>query len=615
MPQPTTPQSSAPTAPEGKAWPPAWRIAAFALIVAAGMAAYANSLDGAFLFDDRDFSESPRALSWANTAEALRSARPLVDLTLMANYSLDGLNVRGYHLFNLAVHLLAGCVLFSLARRLLRSPVLAPRYGAAADALALAVALLWTVHPLQTQAVTYIVQRAESMMGLFYLLTLYCAVRAFEAGGNAEQQPAAGALRWYAASALCCLAGMATKPVTATAPLMVLAVDYLLFAPSLRDALRRRWPLYLALVATWQLLLSTVLVRPNQTSAGFGYRAITPWEYACTQPRAILWYVRLALWPDPLCFDYMRPVLRQWGQFIAPAVVVLLLLAATAWLLLRRRPAALIGVWFFLILSVTSSIMPIADVCVEHRMYLSLAAVIAAVALGGYEIGRRLPGLLQPERAARARWGGVVAIVLVATLAVILAWRTAERNLDYRFESDLWESVLRVRPDNTRAKLNFGYALFAEGHLDDAIAVTSAPALAGDPAAHLNLGRFFAAKGLPARAEEEYRRAINMDPDFAKAHYNLGNLLLQQRRYAEAARAFAEAVRSRPDWPAAHNNLGIALANLSDLKAAETRFRLALRLDPGYAAARDNLGRLLIVTGREKEGLRELGEAADARKK
>lgn len=590
----------------------AWRAAAIALIVLAGFAAYANSLDGAFLFDDRDFSDSPRALSWASAGRALASARPLTELTLTVNYALDGLRVRGYHLFNLSVHLLAGCVLFLLVRRLFRRPALAARYGAAADALALSVALLWTVHPLQTQAVTYIVQRAESMMGLFYLLTLYCAVRGFEAAEGAGRDSAPLAVRWYVAAVLCCAAGMAAKPVMATAPLMVLVVDYLFFAPSLRDC-RRRWGLYLALAATWVILVSTTLLKANEASAGFGYKAITPWEYACTQPRAILWYARLALWPDPLCFDYMRPALREWGRFVVPAAVVLLLLAATVWLLFRRRPAALIGVWFFLILSVSSSIMPIADVCVEHRMYLSLAAVIALVVLAAYEFGGWALRRSLPTPRDRIRWGRVAACVATGVLIVLLGWRTAERNRDYRSETALWASVLRVRPENPRAKLNYGYALFAEGRVDEAIAVTRDPALAGDPAAHLNLGRFHAAQGRPAPAEEEYRKAIALDPDFAKAHYNLGNLLLQQNRTADAERAFAEAARSQPDWPAAHNNLGIALAKLNDLKAAETQFRLALRLDPDYAAAHENLARLLALTGREGEALQEFAEAARAR--
>lgn len=623
MSQPMAAQNDSPGGPTVRAgagvasaaWGPDRRAAAIVLIVLAGLAAYANSLDGAFLFDDRDFSDNPRALSWVSAGRALASSRPLTELTLMANYTLDGLRARGYHLFNLSVHLLAGCVLFLLVRRLFRRPALATRYGAAADALALAVALLWTVHPLQTQAVTYIVQRAESMMGLFYLLTLYCAVRGFEAAEATGRNSAASAVRWYGAAVLCCIAGMAAKPVMATAPLMVLAIDYLLSARSLRDALRRRWGLYLALAATWLVLIVTTLGKANAVSAGFGYKAITPWEYACTQPRAILWYVRLAFWPDPLCFDYMRPALREWGRFLAPAAVVLLLLAVTLWLLVRRRPAALIGVWFFLILSVSSSIMPIADVCVEHRMYLSLAAVIALVVLAAYGFGGWALRRLAPPPQDRARWGRVAACVATGALVLLLGWRTAERNRDYRSEVALWRSVLRVRPDNPRAKLNYGYALFAEGRVDDAIAMTHDPALARDPAAHLNLGRFHAAQGRPAQAEGEYRSAIALDADFARAHYNLGNLLLQQERTAEAARSFAEAARVQPEWPAAHNNLGIALAKLSDVKAAEAQFRLALRLDPDYAAAHENLARLLTLTGREREALQEFAEAARARKR
>jgi tetratricopeptide (TPR) repeat protein len=427
---------------------------------------------------------------------------------------------------------------------------------------------------------------------------LYCAVRGFEAMDAAGQRARPVGVRWGVAAALCCAAGMATKPVMATAPVMVLALDYLFFSLSWKQALRRRWVLYAGLAATWLVLLPTTVMQSHESSAGFGYRAITPWEYACTQPRAVLWYVRLALWPDALCFDYMRPPLREWGRVIVPAAAVVLALGVTVWLLARRRPAAMFGVWFFLILSVTSSVMPIADVCVEHRVYLSLAAIIAAAVIGGYEAGGWLLRRVARRPESRARWGRALAWGAVALAAVALGWRTHERNRDYRSEAALWESVLRARPDNLRAKLNYGYALFVEGRTEEAIGMTQAPAQAGDPAAHLNLGRFYSASGRAREAEAAYRKALELDPGFAKAHYNLGNLLLQQGRVPEAAGEFAVAARLRPEWAAAHNNLGIALARMNDLKGAEERFRRALALDPGYAAARENLARVLGLTGR-----------------
>ena len=151
--------------------------------------------------------------------------RPVVMLTLSANYSLGGLNTWGYHAFNLGVHLLAALTLFGIVRRTLQSPRLRERFGQAATPLALGVALIWLVHPLQTQAVTYIIQRCESLMGLFFLLTLYCVIRGFQAARPAW---------WHAAAALCCFLGMGCKQVMAGAPLLVLLYDVVFLSGTVR---------------------------------------------------------------------------------------------------------------------------------------------------------------------------------------------------------------------------------------------------------------------------------------------------------------------------------------------------------------------------------------------
>ena len=154
-------------------------------VVFAGLLAYHNSFFGPFVFDDiPHITENPRIRQlwppWdvlSPSSSALINARPVVDVSLAVNYALGGYNVWGYHALNLTIHILAGLTLFGIVRRTLRQPPLRERFGAAADGLALAAALIWTVHPLQTESVTYVIQRAESIMGLFYLLTLYCFIR------------------------------------------------------------------------------------------------------------------------------------------------------------------------------------------------------------------------------------------------------------------------------------------------------------------------------------------------------------------------------------------------------------------------------------------------------
>jgi hypothetical protein len=149
------------------------------LLVAAGVLAYLNSLSGVFVFDDqRTILDNPQIRQlWPIGAVMSHTRRPVVNLSLAVNYAISGLETWSYHAFNLIVHLLAGLVLFGVVRRTLLSKPLGQTYARSAPWLALAVAMIWTVHPLQTQSVTYVIQRAESMMGLFYVLTVYCVIR------------------------------------------------------------------------------------------------------------------------------------------------------------------------------------------------------------------------------------------------------------------------------------------------------------------------------------------------------------------------------------------------------------------------------------------------------
>jgi protein O-mannosyl-transferase len=219
-------------------------LACVAAIVALGALAYANSFAGVFLLDDYShIVTDPSIRTLRPLAEHLQDSRPLVHFTLAVNYAISGLDVWSYHALNLAIHVLAGLTLFGLVRRTLLLPDLAPAFGSPA-LFALAVAAIWIVHPIQTQAVTYLIQRGESMMGLFYLLTLYGALR-----GATSDRPLGG----YAATIASCAAGMLSKETMVTAPLAVFLLDAVFLARSWKEPLHRRWALYLGLAATWSI--------------------------------------------------------------------------------------------------------------------------------------------------------------------------------------------------------------------------------------------------------------------------------------------------------------------------------------------------------------------------
>jgi hypothetical protein len=398
-----------------------WRrtILAAGLIVLAGVAAYWNSFAGVLAYDDQfAIVENPTirqlwplwpVLAPPHSGETV-SGRPLLNLSLAINYAISGLEVWSYHLMNLAIHIAAALLLFGILRRTFLMPMLRGRFGNAATTLALASALIWTIHPLQTESVTYIVQRAESLAGFFYLLTLYCVIRGAAAVGQAFQPDAESAnvrlesltypkkgdsppWPWYAAAALACLLGTACKEILITAPMMVLLYDRTLLAGSFTETLRRRWGLYVGLVATWGLLaclvFSTGLIG-RQSEMG----APDAWSYARSQPGVILHYLRLSFWPGPLCMSYDWPVASTVGEILPGTIVVGLLLAATLWGVIWRKPWGCLGAWFFLILAPTSTIMPLNQLIHEHRMYLSLAAIAVLVVTGEHSMpghaGRRL---------------------------------------------------------------------------------------------------------------------------------------------------------------------------------------------------------------------------------
>ena len=182
---------------------------------------------------------------------------PIVNLTFAINYAADGLEVRGYRLTNLAIHLLAAVTLFGLVRRTLQLPSLAPTFGMHATNLAWVSALVWMLHPLQTEVIDYVTQRTESMMGLCYLLTMYFSVRAL------ERHPA----RWQAAAVLACATGMACKESMVTAPVMVGLFDYVFVSRAMMRKVHRP-RLYIGLASTW-LVLAALMAPGPRTTVGF----------------------------------------------------------------------------------------------------------------------------------------------------------------------------------------------------------------------------------------------------------------------------------------------------------------------------------------------------------
>jgi hypothetical protein len=394
-------------------------------VVASTLLAYANTWSVPFVYDDLlAIAENPSirrlwppgGVLLPNLAGGVTtSGRPVLNLSFALNYALSGSAVWSYHLVNALVHAATALALFGLLRRTLRRVApLASAGGAPArtTTLAGAAALLWALHPLQTQAVTYTVQRAESLMGFFLVFTLYAFARSLgppserRAPGPAPARDASppDSRRWRVAAVAACALGMATKEVMVVAPLLVLLYDRTFGAGTFRAAWRCRGGWHAALAATWLVLAALLLATGGNRGGTIGPGTGVPlWAYPLTQFEAIARYLGLSLWPQPLVFEYGTRWVRDAGDVLPFAAVVLPLLGLTG-LALRRRPAAgFAGAWFFLLLAPTSLAPGTIQMIVEHRMYLPLAAIITPAVLALHRIaGTPHPSdLPQPRRGLR----------------------------------------------------------------------------------------------------------------------------------------------------------------------------------------------------------------------
>jgi tetratricopeptide (TPR) repeat protein len=540
--------------------------------------AYGNAFDGPFVFDDVPAVEAAARAAGANPSAgavdpgATTSGRPLLLLSLAANHLVSGDAVWSYRLVNVALHALATLLLQSTLIRALRAAAGTgtPR-SAVSVPLATFVAACWGVHPLQTAAVSYVVQRAEILASIGVLFGLYGFLRA-----TASRAPR----RWLALSVGGCLFGVLAKEVAIVGPFLIMLFDGMFVTRGFRTIPSRRGVYYGCLVGVGLIQLALVAATGGRGgTAGFD-SPTGPIDYTLTQAVGILRYIRLVFWPTGLVFDHGTTVAALSVGTLAAAA---LLFVAIVWIVAgvrRRHPAGFAGSAFFLLLAPSSSVVPIASqVLAEHRMYLASAIPLLALGI-----------VLQRLRIA---WLGLVSLPLA--LLVL----THHRNEVFRDERRLWQDTVAKRPDNARAFHNLGLVELRSGNFAGAAArlETAARLSPAAPDVHFNLGLVASKIGRNEVALEHYRRALALDPSHPQAHNNLGLLLLEAGRNEGAVTHFRAAVRLRPGFAAAHLNLAEACLRHQDARAALDHSREALRLDSGLGAAHLAAGNAAALLG------------------
>ncbi|MDO9287759.1 MAG: tetratricopeptide repeat protein, partial [Thermodesulfovibrionales bacterium] len=478
------------------------RIVIFLLIIfLLSFLAYSRTFNGEFQFDD-DISviENPYVngaskFSWHNLAGSIgNGARPFTAITFALNYQFGGLDVRWYHITNFIIHIFNGALIFSIVLLTMRSSKLPAHYTARASSVALISTAIFLLHPIQTEAVSYISQRYESLSSLFYLCSLLAYIearltpsltlphRGGGRGGWATRYPLLSTRSMlYAVSIISGFLALGSKEIAITLPVVMLLYDFYFLED--RPFLKRIAGPGIFMLLSFVAGIFIVSGFSKGIDAGFSVRAFTPWEYLLTQFRVIATYIRLLFLPIYQNLDYDFRISRTFFEvdtFLS--FVFLLMLMSSALLFFKKwRLGSFFILWFFIILAPTSSIVPVIDVIFEHRIYLASAGIFIIVS----DILSRWISM-QKEGATYNR----TAICIVAILIVLLSVATFQRNRVWETKLSLWEDAAKKSPMKSRV--------------------------------HNNLGNCYMLHNKHFGAIEEYKKAIALDSNNVEAYYNLG---------------------------------------------------------------------------------------------
>src|SRR3990170_8218968 len=588
--------------------------AAAAILALLAAAVYSNTFTSAFQFDDYlyviDYCRTHGLASFWPP----HGTRYLTYLTFALNYQAGGLDPAGYHAVNLLIHIINGVLVYLVAASIIRSPRLAST-GLPAFHIALLAALLFTAHPVQTEAVTYITQRFASLATLFYLLALAAYLK-YRADGQSFGAKAA----FYMVALLSAYAAQVTKEISFTLPFVMLCVEFAFFKGPVWPRLLRLAPFLLAMaVIPW------VLFGPGTGSAVGGevmdlqlkdLRDISRHDYLVTQFRVIATYLRLLVLPVGQNIDYDYPMFHSLlvPEVLASFIFICVLFFGAVYLFFRflRGGGAYLALisagtlWFFTTISVESSIIPIKDLIFEHRLYLPGAgAAIAASA-----VIFLLFGLSKSPRAVR---NGFAASI--AALVMPLALATYERNKVWQNGVTLYEDAVAKSPEKERVRYNLAWSYHLSGDIDKAVAAYYDD-LRLDPdkqKAHYNLGKIFMDRREYGRAKRHFGEAARIDPTDAYAYYNLASLHLFENDIGNAIKFYTKSVEAMPQYENANYNLALVLARKGDYEGAEYYLRTVLALNPSNADAIINLGRVYASKGERAKAREAFGMAIQAR--
>jgi tetratricopeptide (TPR) repeat protein len=604
-------------------------ITVFILLTILGVAVYANTFDAEFHFDDtarilenrhvRIRNISFESLWDAAFGKGSSRSRPLGNISFALNYYIHRYDVRGYHYVNTAIHILSGIFLFLFLRLTFDTPALRNKYSNGFWIAAVGAAI-WLAHPLHTQSVTYIIQRLNSMAAMLYIAAFYLYVqgrflsaprpdedsKGFETespvGPNDSRRRRRRRNIFFTGAFIAWGASLGVKQITVTLPAFVYLYEWFFFQNLDRQWFKRSLK-YLAIVAILLTVLSIVFLGTNPSERfksikDYNNAEFTLIQRLLTQPRVVVHYLSLLVWPHPLRlnvdydFPLSRTLLHPWTTL--PAILFLAGLFVLALFIARKKPFISFAVfWYLGNLVIESSVIPLA-IIFEHRTYLPSMLLWAIPALYLF-------------RYLSLKLCLLIGAIVVAVFSVF----TYQRNQTWATELTLWSDCVEKSPNKARPHVNLGAALYRERRVDDAIRHFR-KALVIDPEfaeAHLSLGLALKSKGQIEEAFTHVKKGIRINPHNFRAYLNLGDLFLEQNRFEEARASFEKALEIKPQNHAVYNSLGVVFSETGDRAKAMKYLNLALQSNPDNADAHNNLANELSEKGRTDAAIAHYREA------
>jgi tetratricopeptide (TPR) repeat protein len=548
-------------------------ITGLCLIISLGILIYSNTFQNSFHLDDtRSIVENAVIRDWTNLHAiwGFTHARFIPYFSFALNYHFGELNIWGYHFVNLMIHLINAYLVYWLTLQIFSSPALKD-YPVTAHKkiIALMTALLFVSHPLATESITYIMQRTNSMMAMFYLLALvfYMKARLTEENNYSKYQLFTGA-------GIAALLAMFTKENAFTLPFAIVLIEiFLLHTGKLSTYLKDyRMIIFFSIIVVF---ISIVLIKyptgvfqPLAPDDYNNYVKLTSKNYLFTQFGVILKYIQLLILPIHQNLDYDWPVSNL---FFEPRTmlgfIALLSILILAVLLFKKYRIFSFGIcWFFLTLSIESGIIPISDLIFEHRTYLPSIGFFLILTSGIFLLFRNQQKY--------------VPIAVLALIILSNSFLTFSRNKVWKDDLSLWNDAILKSPHKARPIAGRADYYFKKGKIDLAISDYTR-AIELNPNyyfARNNRGNIYKIENKPDEALVDYTKAIELKPSNFNPYNNRGAIYVNQRKYEEAIADLNKAIELKPDLREAYANRALAELNLGQREKSCADFKKAIDL-------------------------------------